>query len=92
MAEFTGGGSRAIRYDLRKDNELMKRELIFAAVVGSCVGTLLTIMLGLVVPLRAQSGEDGHFDVVTCKELKVVDSEGKGVSIQSVHSSGYDSC
>ena len=46
-------------------------------------------MLGLVVPLGAQSGEDGHFDVVTCKELKVVDSEGKGVSIQSVHSSGY---
>lgn len=88
MAEYTGRGLRAIRYDLRKDNELMKRELIFAAVVGGCFGALLTIMLGLVVPLGALSGEDGHFDVVTCKEVKVVDLEGKGVSIQSVHSSG----
>ena len=89
MAEYTGGGLRAIRYDLRKDNELMKRELVYAAVVGGCVGTLLTLLLGSVVPLGAQSGGDGHFDVVTCKEVKVVDAEGKGVSIQSVYSSGY---
>ena len=41
-----------------------------------------------VCAVGAQSGEDGIFDLITCRELRGVDSEGKGVSIQSAHSSG----
>ena len=60
----------------------MKRELIYAAAVGGCVGALMTMALGLVLPLGAQSGTDGHFDEITCTDLKVMSPDGtRGVSL-----------
>ena len=54
----------------------MKRELIYAAAVGGCVGALMTMALGLVLPLGAQSQSDGHFDEITCRRLRVVADNG----------------
>ena len=59
------------------------------AVIGGIVGAVVTLAVCSFAPLGAQSQSDGSFDVVTCRELKVVDSEGKGVRIQSLSSSGY---
>lgn len=58
----------------------MKRELIYAAAVGGCVGALMTIALGLVVPLAAQNEsptdwKDGYFNEITCRSLRVVDED-----------------
>ena len=47
--------------------------------VGGCVGTLMTMALGLVLPLGAQSESDGHFDEITCKKVVVVDEFGDEV-------------
>ena len=55
----------------------MKRELIYAASVGGCVGALMTMALGWVLPLGAQSEspadwKDGYFNEITCQRLRVV--------------------
>ena len=50
----------------------MKRELIYAAAVGGCVGALMTMALGLVLPLGAQNHPDGYFRKVTCTQLTVL--------------------
>ena len=55
----------------------MKRELIYAAVVGGVVGALLTLVLGMVVPIGAQSEANTEFDKITCRELEVVDWNGR---------------
>ena len=56
----------------------MRRELIYAAVVGGCVGALMTMALGLVLPLGAQNeARDAEFGTITCTELNVVNSAGK---------------
>ena len=47
------------------------------AVIGGIVGAALTLAVCSFSPLGAQSQSDGSFDVITCRELKVVDSEGK---------------
>ena len=53
----------------------MKRELIYVAAVGGCVGAMMTVALGLVVPLGAQSESDGYFDEITCRSLRVAHEE-----------------
>ena len=55
----------------------MKRKEALYAVIGGIVGAIVTLAVCSFAPLGAQSGEDGNFDVVTCQELRVVDSEGK---------------
>ena len=47
------------------------------AVIGGIVGSLVTLAVCSFAPLGAQSEEDVNFDVVTCRELRVVDSKGK---------------
>lgn len=47
----------------------MKRELIYVAVVGGCVGALTTMALGLVLPLGAQSQSDANFENITASEV-----------------------
>ena len=50
----------------------MKRELVYAAAVGGCVGALMTMVLGLVMPLGAQNEapadwKNGYFNEITCR-------------------------
>ena len=52
------------------------KERLYAA-IGGIVGAVVTLAVCSFSPLGAQSQSDGSFDVVTCRELKVVDSEGK---------------
>ena len=54
----------------------MKRELVYAAAVGGCVGALMTVALGFVLPLGAQSESDIYFRKVTCGALEVVRPDG----------------
>ena len=62
----------------------MKRELIYAAVIG---GVCRGVLNGngnwvCLAPLGAQSGTDGHFDEITCTDLKVMSPDGtRGVSL-----------
>ena len=56
----------------------MKRELIYAASVGGCVGALMTMALGWVLPLGAQNEvRDAAFRKITCKEIEVVDDDSR---------------
>ena len=55
----------------------MKMKERLYAVIGGCVGAFITMLMWSYNPLGAQSGEDGNFNVVTCRELMVLDSEGK---------------
>lgn len=55
----------------------MKMKERLYAVIGGCVGAFITMLMWSYNPLGAQSGEDGNFNVVTCRELKVLDSGGK---------------
>ena len=55
----------------------MKAKERLYAVVGGVVGSLVTLAVCSFAPLGAQSGEDGNFDAVTCREFRVVDSDGK---------------
>ena len=62
----------------------MKRELIYAAVIGGCCrGGSGGNGGGFgLAPLGAQSGTDGHFDEITCTDLKVMSPDGtRGVSL-----------
>ena len=68
------------RIILSRKEKQMKRELIYAAAVGGCVGALMTMVLGLDLPLGAQSEspadwKDGYFNGITCRSLRVVDEE-----------------
>ncbi len=53
----------------------MKRELIYAAVVGGYVGALMTMMLSWSLPIGAPKG-DATFGEITCTKLNVVNAEG----------------
>ena len=55
----------------------MKRELIYAAVIGGVVGAVLVAAAGSFAPLGAQSQSDGNFGKITCSELEVVSPNGK---------------
>ena len=63
----------------------MKKEVL-CAVIGGVVGGVLVMVAGLFLPLRAQGGEDGNFDKVSCRELNVIDSEGNiGIKLSAYH-------
>ena len=53
----------------------MKRELFYAAAVGGCVGALMTMVLGLVLPLGAQNHAKGYFREVICTQLTVLNPD-----------------
>ena len=46
------------------------------AVIGGCVGAVLTMLVCSFLPLGAQSQSDGHFDEITCRRLRVVADNG----------------
>ncbi len=81
--KFGGNGN-----NMERKIRMNSKERMYA-VIGGIVGAVVTLAVCSFALLGTQSGENGIFDVVTCRELKVVDSEGKGVNIQSRHSSGY---
>ncbi len=54
----------------------MKRELIYAAVIGGVVGAILTMVVGSFSPVGAQSQSDVSFGKITCTELVVENPDG----------------
>ena len=67
----------------------MKAKERLYAEIGGVVGAVLTLAVCSLAPIGAQSGKDGNFDAVTCRELRVVDSKGKHhVSILSEEHGG----
>ena len=61
----------------------MKRDVIYAAVIGGIVGAILVMAAGSFAPLGAQSqSSQGDFDVITCTKLRVMSADGtRGVMI-----------
>ena len=55
----------------------MNRKASFYAVIGGCVGAVLTMAVCSVLPIGAQSQSDSVFGEITCTGLKVVDAERK---------------
>ena len=50
----------------------MKKQLIYAATIGGCIGALVTVALSLVVPLEAKNEvRDASFGEITCRRLLV---------------------
>ena len=54
----------------------MKRKEVFYAVIGGCVGAVLTMAMSTFSPLGAQSRSDGKFNTITCRELRVMNPDG----------------
>ena len=50
----------------------MKRKEALYAVIGGCVGAVLTMVVCSVVPIGAQSQSDAIFGKITCREMEVV--------------------
>lgn len=57
----------------------MNRKERFYAVIGGCVGAVLTLAVCSFSPLGAQSQSDADFGKITCKELEVLSPDGKSV-------------
>ena len=57
----------------------MKRKETWYAVVGGCVGAVLTIVVCSFPLLGAQSQSDSNFGKITCTGLEVVNADGKTV-------------
>ena len=56
----------------------MHRKEVLFAVIGGFVGAVLAMAGGVILPLGAQNEvRDVEFGTVTCRGMKVVDSEGK---------------
>ena len=51
----------------------MNSKGLLYAVVGGCVGSVLTLVVCSFSPLGAQSQSDGNFGEITCTKLIVVD-------------------
>ena len=67
----------------------MKRELIYAAVIGGVVGAVLVAAAGSFAPLGAQSQSDGNFGAITCTSLQVKRADGaRGVLINADEDGG----
>ena len=54
----------------------MKAKEQWYAVIGGCVGAVLTLVVCSFSPLGAQSQSDGNFGRITCTELEVVSPDG----------------
>ena len=57
----------------------MKTKEAWYAVVGGCVGAVLTMVVCSFSPLGAQSQSDGNFGKIICTRLEVVDADGTPV-------------
>ena len=63
----------------------MNRKESLCAVIGGCVGAVLTMILCSFLPLGAQSQSDTKFGKITCTELEIVDSDG---TVAVIHATG----
>ena len=62
----------------------MKTKEGLYAIIGGCVGAVLTMVVCSFSPRGAQSQSDGNFGRITCTDLKVMRSDGTpgGVDIR----------
>ncbi len=69
----------------------MRRKEVLYAVVGGVVGAVLALAAGSVLPLGAQNEvRDAEFEVITCKQIRVIDSAGNtGVFLYGTDIGGY---
>ena len=67
----------------------MKTREAWYAVVGGCVGAVLTMAVCSILPLGVQSQLDGSFGEIVCTGLKVVSPDGIGRVILGHYSAGY---
>ena len=68
----------------------MKRKETLYAVIGGCVGAVLTLLVSSFSPLGAQNKSDGSFGKITCAELEVVRPDGtRGVWIMGGRDGGF---
>ena len=66
---------------------MMNRKVGLYAVIGGVVGAVLTMAVGSVLPLGAQSQSD-NFGEITCTGLKVVNPDGKALIKLSAENMG----
>ena len=58
----------------------MKRKELFYAVIGGCFGAAITMLVGLISPIRvdAQSQPtDAQFGTLRCREIHIVNTQGQ---------------
>ena len=68
---------------------MMNRKESLYAVIGGCVGAVLTMVLCSFLPLGVQS-QSGNFGEIICTGMRVVDSQGKTkINIGSITHGGY---
>ena len=58
----------------------MKKKEAWYAVIGGCVGAVLTLVVCSFSPLGAQSQSDANFGKITCTGVEVVNADGKVVA------------
>ena len=71
----------------------MKRKEVLIAVIGGFVGALVTMGVGLFVPVGvvAQSqNQAATFGTITCRMIRVVDNEGEIRAVMSAYEHGGD--
>ena len=66
----------------------MKKKEAWYAVIGCCVGAVLTLVVCSFSPLGAQSQSDANFGKITCTELEVVRSDGTRAALIFVDEDG----
>ena len=55
----------------------MRKEVIYAAALGGCIGAVLTSLFSLFSPLNAEdTAPDATFNTITCKHLSVIKDDG----------------
>ena len=60
----------------------MRRKEALFAVIGGVVGAVLVMAAGLLSPLGAQNAvRDVEFGKITCREIRVVDTEGEALVV-----------
>lgn len=66
---------------------MRRKEVLLAAVIGGVVGAVLVMAAGSIAPLGAQNeAKDAEFGQITCRAIKVVDSEGNSkISLRPGH-------
>ena len=58
---------------------MKRKEVLIAAVVGGCIGAVLTMSVGLFIPVGVVAQSNNHdvtFGTITCGMIKVVDERG----------------
>ncbi len=66
----------------------MKAKEQWYAVIGGCVGAVLTLVVCSFFPLGAQSQSDVNFGKITCTELEVLRPDGRGGALIGVNEHG----